>query len=65
MKIKLCHKKYIHIENVEGELYVYADNTKRWKVITLQELNQECFLGNGRFSLKVSSLIEDVFLDKK
>ena len=37
-------RKYIHIELIDGSLYIYSDNKKRGSKLTLQDMDTECLV---------------------
>ena len=59
MKIKIKPKsKYLHIENVDGELYIYFDDEK-WPehdLVTKEYCDAECLMDSDRVSFKIRDL---------
>jgi len=40
-------RKYLHIEIIDGELYIYADNKLHGaKTFTLEDIDSECNVGS-------------------
>ena len=54
MKIVLKAPKYLHIEITNGN-YVYGDNVQRFKIKTLEDLNNDCSISEN-ISIPISEL---------
>jgi hypothetical protein len=63
VKIRLEHPKYLHIQKIDGELYVYGDEKKRFELKTLDQLNNDCYIGQQNISIRVSSLFSKPVID--
>ncbi len=50
--------KYLNIEKCIENTYVYFSNKRFGRLITKQELDEECRLEYGIYSLKLEDLIE-------
>ena len=52
-------RKYLHIETIDGSLYVYADDKRHSgdKLVTLDEMDDECDMGETKdnFLLTIST----------
>jgi hypothetical protein len=58
MKIVLENPVYLHVQRYpDGELFVFADNRKRFKLKTLQDLNEECYV-SGNISIPITSFFD-------
>lgn len=62
MKITVNHKKYLHVEFDGQDLYVYADDKKRYTRKTLAALNNECLVPY-RISIPIESLLQGATID--
>lgn len=51
--------KYLHIEIINDQLYVYIDNNKRSGVVTTKEqLDNECMVEDEHIVLKIKDLYD-------
>lgn len=62
MKITVKHKKYLHVEFDGHDLYVYADDKRRYTTKTLTDLNIHCNVPR-RVSISIESLLQGATID--
>ena len=56
-------RKYIHVQLIDGNLFIYADDNLRGQKITFKELDNECLVAEGQLNFSCSIPTKDLERD--